>query len=160
MCNITQVQHSYPLSTEQKFAVAQAITKLHSTAFLTPSLYVNVSYIPSEPQGDFFLAGKPMLPASPNRITASVRMSPSRTKEMFDEVALKVEAIWYDIVNRQDKSNGAVNGSHGATKEEAKAKKLHGVVFQGIIAAAENGILLPSVSDPLLVEDGHFCPSY
>lgn len=140
-----QIQHSYPLSAQQKLALAQAITKLHSSYFLTPLLYVNVNDIPSEPAGDYFLAGKPMLPASANRITVSVRTSPSRTKEMFDDVALQVEAIWYDIVHEQQPS-GKLNGHHDTSKQEKKAKKLHGVAFQGIISAAENGILLPSVS--------------
>ena len=36
------VEHSYPLSLQQKTALAERITKLHATAFSTPSMFVQV----------------------------------------------------------------------------------------------------------------------
>ncbi|KIW83267.1 hypothetical protein Z517_02512 [Fonsecaea pedrosoi CBS 271.37] len=39
-----EIQHTYPLTRAQKHRFAQAVTRLHSTTFLTPSLFVNVSF--------------------------------------------------------------------------------------------------------------------
>jgi hypothetical protein len=108
---------------------------------------VNIVFNPTEPTGDFFLAGKPVVPAPPNRIMATVRTSPKRTKERFDAFAQKIEHAWYEVVNgaKNHEAKGAYD--HAAiSPEEKKARKLHIVSFSPVITALENGIYLPSVS--------------
>jgi phenylpyruvate tautomerase PptA (4-oxalocrotonate tautomerase family) len=101
---LPKVQHTYPLTLPQKQSFAKAITHLHSTFFLTPSLFVNVSFhrlAPDNGDNTYFLAGEPMAhnAAGPNRILAQVRTSPKRTKAIFDDLAEKIERKWYEIVN-------------------------------------------------------------
>lgn len=136
-----QVYHSLTLTREQKDRVVAALTKLHSTTFRTPTLFVNVRFVPTEPHGDFYVGGTRTEPESPNRIMALVRMGADRSKKMFDDLALKIEAEWNDIVGYNSKL-------HQETNEE-KARKLHLVAFTSIIGARENGILLPGVSNIL-----------
>ncbi|KIW82403.1 hypothetical protein Z517_05430 [Fonsecaea pedrosoi CBS 271.37] len=146
---IYSIQHSYPLTQEQKAALAQKITVLHSTEYLTPSLFVNVHFVAGEPAGDFFVAGKPYNRgvSSPNRIFATVRTGPKRTKERFDAFALRLQSAWYDVVNNGTATAG-VNGHGGEiTKEEKLARKLHFIAFQPVIAALENGVLIPSADN-------------
>lgn len=135
--------------------LAQHITQLHSTEFLTPSLFVNVAFFPTEPVGDFFLAGKPVSLASPNRIMGLVRTGPKRTKERFDAFGQRLQEKWYEVVNgptTEEDGAAASNGVSGGgghqqqSLEERKAKKLHFVAFTPIIAAIENGVTIPSVS--------------
>lgn len=57
---------------------------------------------------------------------------PGRSKETFDEVARKIEGIWEDVV---------VNTDGGE-----KGRKLHFIVFTTILAAVENGVVIPGVS--------------
>jgi hypothetical protein len=139
------------LTPYQKSLLAERITVLHSTEYLTPSLFVNVIFRPAEPVGEFFLAGKPYNNGvtSPNRIMGTVRMGPKRTKERFDNFAKKLEAAWYEVVNgpKQAGQANGTNGHHGElSKEERRARKLHIVGFDGVITGIENGVVLPSVS--------------
>jgi hypothetical protein len=139
------------LTPYQKSLLAERITVLHSTEYLTPSLFVNVIFRPAEPVGEFFLAGKPYNNGvtSPNRIMGTVRMGPKRTKERFDNFAKRLEAAWYEVVNgpKQAGQANGTNGHHGElSKEERRARKLHIVGFDGVITGIENGVVLPSVS--------------
>jgi hypothetical protein len=133
------------LTTYQKNLLAQHITSLHSYEFLTPSLYINVVFNPTEATGDFFLAGKPMAPIPPNRIMATVRTSTKRTKDRFDKFAKKIESAWYEVVNGP-KEQGVTNDNVTISAEDKKRRKLHIVAFIPVITALENGIYLPSVS--------------
>ncbi|KAH8806042.1 hypothetical protein F5884DRAFT_902973 [Xylogone sp. PMI_703] len=133
------VQHSYPLTREQKDRVAEAITRLHSTMFHTPSMFVNIRFIATEPQGDFYVAGTPTEPASPNRILALVRMGADRTKKMFDDLSEEIEKEWNKIVKYD-------STLHPATTED-KAKKLHIISWTAVIGARENGVLLPGTGE-------------
>jgi hypothetical protein len=133
------------LTTYQKKLLAQHITTLHSYEFLTPSLYVNVVFNPTEATGDFFLAGKPMAPIPPNRIMATVRTSPKRTKDRFDEFAKRIESAWYEVVNGPNE-HGVTNDNVTISADDKKRRKLHIVAFSPVITALENGIYLPSVS--------------
>jgi hypothetical protein len=130
--------------------LAQKLTHLHSTIFVTPSIFVNVKFTPStalENEGDYFLAGKPVTPRSPNRIIGLVRTGSGRTQEMFDDLSAKIEKAWYDVVNSEnvDDSNnaGALNGSK--LSGDKKAKKLHWVSFIPIMGVRENGVKIPDV---------------
>jgi len=150
-----EVQHTYPLTLQQKEAIAKSITHLHSTTFLTPSLFVNVSFHRlaankgKDDENTYFLAGEQVAhnAAGPNRILAMVRQGPNRTKAHFDDLAAKIEDKWYEVVNAQGtdgKLNGHVNGD---AKAEKAAKKLHIVVFYPMIAARENGVTIPDAGN-------------
>ncbi|KAJ9615408.1 hypothetical protein H2200_001483 [Cladophialophora chaetospira] len=138
------VQHTYPLTPSQKHAFAKAITELHSTTFLTPSLFVNVSFHhlqPRDQENVYFLAGEPVAhnSAGPNRILAQVRTSPKRTKAIWDDVAKRLEDKWYEIVNDEG-MNGQQNGD---AKADKAAKKMHVITFYPMLAARENGVTIP-----------------
>jgi hypothetical protein len=76
---------------------------------LTPSLFVNVTFhhLKPGPENDdnvYFLAGEPVAhnAAGPNRLLANVRMSPARTKAMFDDLARKLEDSWDEVVGLKE----------------------------------------------------------
>ncbi|KAL1875573.1 hypothetical protein Plec18167_005509 [Paecilomyces lecythidis] len=133
-----EICHSTPLTPAQKSQLAQSITRLHSTTFHTPSLFVNVRFTSPEPVGDYFVAGKPMQPTSPNRIIATVRTGGSRTKEVFDEVGRQIGRFWDDIVVNADGAKG---------NDVRKARKLHFTVFAPMLAAVENGVVIPGAGE-------------
>lgn len=110
---------------------------MHATYFNTPRLFVNVRFLPSEPQGDCFVAGKPTEPAATNRVLALVRFSTARTKEDFDKLAVKIQDAWNDIV-------GFNTEPHEITDED-RMLKMHMVGFTVVLAVRENGVTLPSV---------------
>ncbi|KIW65151.1 hypothetical protein, variant [Phialophora macrospora] len=139
-----EVQHTYPLTLSQKHAFAKAITELHSTTFLTPSLFVNVSFHLLQPRNEentYFLAGEPVAHnnAGPNRVLAMVRTSPNRTKAIWDDLAGKLEEKWYEVVDGE-KPNGHQNGDANG---DTAAKKLHFITFYPMLAARENGVTIP-----------------
>jgi phenylpyruvate tautomerase PptA (4-oxalocrotonate tautomerase family) len=143
-----QIQHTYPLTQDQKSSIARSITSLHSRTFLTPSLFVNVTFHhlkPDNGENAFFLAGEPLShnAAGPNRILAQVRQSPKRTKADFDGLAEKINQAWDEAlqVSANDTSNGV-------SKADYAAKKLHFVAFSPMITGIENGIAIPDVSIP------------
>jgi hypothetical protein len=81
----------------------------------------------------------------------TVRTSPKRTKERFDEFATRLEAAWYEVVNgpKEEGTKNGVNGHHGELSQaERRARKLHIVGFGPVITGIENGVVLPSVSSP------------
>jgi hypothetical protein len=123
---------------------------LHSTEYLTPSLFVNVIFTPAEPPGNFYLAGKPYNNGltAPNRLMGTVRVGPQRTKERWDKFARQLEAAWYDVVNgpKEAGEQNGVTGHAELSKEERRARKLHLAGFVPVVAGIENGVVLPSVS--------------
>ncbi|KAL6250125.1 hypothetical protein RBB50_002426 [Rhinocladiella similis] len=156
---IDQIQHTYPLTPTQKHSIARSITHLHSTTFLTPSLFVNVvfQYLPAssssastnpadstaneqEDDPTYYLAGDPVShhPHGPNRILAQVRTSPARTKAIFDDLATRIEKAWYDAVNFDPSSD---------TQKDKAAKKMHMITFYPMIAARENGVTIPDAGN-------------
>jgi hypothetical protein len=136
------------LSRPQKDALAEFITRLHSTTFLTPSLFVNVRFTRPEPAGDYYLAGKPQLPYTPNRIMAVVRVSPTRTKDKFDEMAVKIHEKWDEVVNDP---TIAVKLGNISEKDATRHRKLHFVVFHPMVAAVEKGIIIAGVRFSLVI---------
>lgn len=146
-----EVQHTYPLTPSQKATFARHITHLHSTTFLTPSLFVNVSFthlLPDNGTNTYFLAGELVAHnnAGPNRILAQVRTSPKRTKAIFDDLAGRIEGKWYEVVNGgEGKSNGSV--TNGDAKADKAAKKMHFITFYPMLAARENGVTIPDAGN-------------
>jgi hypothetical protein len=111
--------------------------------FLTPTLFVNVRFTRPEQDADFYLAGKPRQPNSPNGILAMVRTGPTRPKEKYDQMAVKIQDKWYKVVNDP---NIAVKLGHMTEREERRHKKLHFVVFHPMTAAVKNSAIIPGVS--------------
>jgi len=146
-----QVNHSYPLTLSQKTTLAEAITKLHSRKFKTPSIFVNVKFHAEDASADeYFMAGQ-VRPNSTNRIDAMVRTSEKRTKKDFDELALKVESAWYDVVIGEVETEGSNKGKRKNVNEQSDktrdAVKLLFVVFHPMIAALENGVTIPGAGE-------------
>jgi len=147
---VYQIHHTIPLTRYQKDTLAQRITVLHSTEYLTPSLFVNVNFVLTKATGDFYLAGKPYNNGltSPNIITGTVRTSPKRTIPRWNDFAKKLEEVWYEVVNgatEKGATNGHANGE--ISKEERRARKLHLVGFNGVITGLENGVVLPTADN-------------
>ncbi|KAH8159263.1 hypothetical protein CIB48_g8981 [Xylaria polymorpha] len=86
--------HTVPLSPQQQDSLAEAITTLHTTFFTTPSLFVNVRFISADVYRSY-VGGKRR---QSNILTARVRTSPARKREMFEELCLKVAEVWKNIV--------------------------------------------------------------
>ena len=149
------IQHSVPLTKPQKQQLADKITHLHATTFTTPSLFVNMQFTSLDPSdGNYFIAGKPR-PEGYNRITGMVRTSESRTKKDFDNIAEKIEQIWDEVVrgidpeNEKEKEGDDKNKKKNEESEsEREAKKLRAVFLYPMVAARENGVVIPTVSRP------------
>lgn len=139
-----QVSHCIPLSREQKDAIAECITDLHATTFVTPRLFVNVVFNQPGPVGDIYAGAKSRGQTVPNHIRATVRVGPSRPKAMYDEVAIKIVKRWDEVVN--DAKLGAQSLGHLSAKQQMHAKQLHGIVFCPMVAALESGVIVPGVS--------------
>jgi phenylpyruvate tautomerase PptA (4-oxalocrotonate tautomerase family) len=145
-----EVQHSYPLTTKQRQQIAESITHLHSTTFLTPSIFVHVKFHANDASDNtYFLAGKPRT-TSVNRIIAMVRTSEGRTKKHWDELAARIENAWYNAVSGEVISEGKDEGKRKEEVNDAdskkQAKKLVIVAFYSMVGARENGHTIPTVS--------------
>jgi hypothetical protein len=106
-------------------------------------MFVNVAFTQPPPLGGLYSGGKPRGTTVPNNIRALVRTGPSRSKAMFDQVAVKISDRWDEIVN--DASLGARSLDHLTEKQQKGLKKLHAVVFSSFEAAMENEMIIPSV---------------
>jgi hypothetical protein len=140
---LSKISHCIPLSREQKDALAEFITNLHATTFVTPRLFVNITFDQPGPIGDFYSGGKPRGQTVPNHIRATVRVGPTRPKEKYDEVATKIQSRWDEVVD--DATLGALPLGNLTAKEERHFKKLHGIIFCPMVAALENGVIVPGV---------------
>lgn len=147
------VEHSFPLTLHQKSQLATAITKLHSSKFLTPSVFVHVNFKSSDATDqNYFVAGTPRTDST-NRIVGLVRTSESRTQEHWQELAHDIEEAWYDAVNGEiiegGKNEGKRKNALSDTQNVIEAKKIRLVTFYPMIAVRENGDAIPQVSDCL-----------
>jgi phenylpyruvate tautomerase PptA (4-oxalocrotonate tautomerase family) len=155
-----EIQYSFPLTRQHKTELASQITRLHATAFTTPSLFVNVNFTDVDASAEsYFIAGKPR-PNGCNRITGMVRTSDKRTKNDFDTLAEKIEDIWNQVVRRiEPHLEEDAKGGEGSKKEKNKkkgqpeetekgreAKRLHAIFLYPMVAARESGIVIPTVS--------------
>jgi hypothetical protein len=75
----------------------------------------------------YFIAGKVRQDCT-NRIIATVRTSPSRSKADFDALAEKIESAWYDAVKgeviEEGKDKGKRKGEVDETEVKANAERL------------------------------------
>lgn len=125
-----EVHHSYPLTEQQRDAIASSITQLHATRFTTPSMFVHVQFVRSDESGNtnYYMAGKRRSAVS-NRIVGVVRTSQTRTKADFDALAQEIEEAWYSTVG----------GEHG----QDATKKLTLVAFTPLLTVREAGVAAP-----------------
>ncbi|KAM0426427.1 hypothetical protein ACHAPT_008474 [Fusarium lateritium] len=132
-----QVYHSYPLDKDQRQSIATSITNLHCAAFTTPSFFVHVHFIQEDASaGNYFLAGQPHT-ATSNRIIGIVRMSATRSKSAFDELAAQIEGAWYEtleIVAPAEKKEWS---------QDDERKRLMKVTFVPMITIREGGMAIP-----------------
>lgn len=121
-----EIRHTSDLSAKQQDALAQGITKIHSTKFTTPKLFVNVLFTPFADRV-YFAGG---LPKRGNHIIANVRVGPSRTKQDWDDLSNEVVALWEEVV-----------GTDGG-------KELHSFfILGGLEGGYECGFPIPSAGD-------------
>jgi len=111
------VEHVYPLTRSQCDALAQKITDIHCTMFAVPSFLMNIQFHDASTHNTY-VAGKRKLS---NRIKANVRVGPSRPREVFDELAMKLEDAWYEVVGKDGKEKELrcvlINGGRVAGRE-------------------------------------------
>ncbi|SMR58732.1 unnamed protein product [Zymoseptoria tritici ST99CH_3D1] len=86
-----------PLSESQQDALAEAITRIHSTKFTTPRLFVNVKFTDVSKQRTY-VGGKRH---QGNHIFANVRVGPSRTPADWDDLSKQVVGAWEDVVQSE-----------------------------------------------------------
>jgi len=119
------ISHATPLSSSQKDTLASEITKVHTSLFTTPSLFVNVRFTPAD-QHVGYVGGKKI---QTNSISAHVRHGPARGKEMYDSLVRKVSEVWGSVVKEDKDIRIFVLGDivagfeHGFTLPEAGGDK-------------------------------------
>ncbi|KAM5372613.1 hypothetical protein ACJZ2D_007387 [Fusarium nematophilum] len=90
-----EVTHTAPLDSSQKDALAEAITEIHSRAFLVPRFYINVFFTDASHQPTY-VGGRRR---ATNRITGRVRRGPTRTQDDFNALCTRINAAWRRIVH-------------------------------------------------------------
>ncbi|GAB7350764.1 hypothetical protein MBLNU459_g1308t1 [Dothideomycetes sp. NU459] len=145
-----EVEHIFPLTERQKDELAEAITKIHSSHFSTPKIFVNVRFTNVEGHSTY-VAGKrneiqlqspktngwgsvrpPQRKA--NRIFAYVRHGPSRTQSDYDAVSVALTNAWDEIVPLPQ-----VKRSLPAPDTELRLVMFYGA----IVAGTEAGFSIP-----------------
>ena len=91
-----EIKHHIPLTTSQKDELAQAITRIHSTKFRTPKLFVNVAFTDVS-NADTYVAGRRL---TANHLHAHVRNNASRSRSDWKDIADQYQKAWDDIVGK------------------------------------------------------------
>ncbi|KAL1645164.1 hypothetical protein SLS58_003869 [Diplodia intermedia] len=117
------VSHKDPLNTSQRDELAAAITKIHTTVFTTPSLFVNVKF-EDVSDASYYVGGKP---TRVNAIHAHVRPGASRPRSAYDELCRQL---------RRDAWERVLLPGGGPPLD---AIFVHGT----IVAGEERGVMLP-----------------
>lgn len=113
------VQHATQLTSAQQDALAAAITRIHSTKFTTPKMFVNVTF-QDVSTAVMYTGGRR---ANKNFITANVRHGPSRTQGDYADLIGQIQKAW---------------------EKEVPGEPLRGFVVMGsIVAGMEADLLLP-----------------
>lgn len=146
------VEHSFPLSMQQKTDLAERITKIHTTAFKTPSMFVNVKFYQEDASAhNYFVAGQPKDGAN-NRIMGYVRSSSGRKREHFDKLTEEIENAWYVVLGERsdDDEDGEKkkDGNKDSSSSAKEAKELLSITLIGGIIVREKGYAIPEVCSP------------
>ncbi|KAF2834436.1 hypothetical protein M501DRAFT_1001204 [Patellaria atrata CBS 101060] len=124
---VYEIHHCIDISDSQKDQLAEAITKLHSSRFTTPSLFVNVRFHDSS-SIPHYVAGKRK---SFNIIIVHLRPGPDRPRSALDALTNFLTDLWNTIM------------SPSSTSE-----KLHTTFLLNTIAGGqEAGFLLPEAGN-------------
>ncbi|KAK7225224.1 hypothetical protein V2G26_013227 [Clonostachys chloroleuca] len=123
-----EISHSYSLTPADREALANGITSLHCTTF-TPSLFVNILFSPIKDE-EYWYGGKRK--TNSNRIFAHVRGGSNRSSESFAKLAKDLEAIWDNVVGKEESDVGPGN-----------LKILQAVFIIPGITAREEGLAIP-----------------
>ncbi|MCJ1305423.1 hypothetical protein MMC08_008237 [Hypocenomyce scalaris] len=125
-----EVEHTIHLSPEQLDKLAEAITRIHTRAFTTPSLFVNIRFT-NVAQQVTYVGGKPK---RANRILASVRSGGGRSNDQFEKICKDITEEWDSIV--------------GTSAPEYKLRAVF--VLGTITTAMEAGFMLPQAGDDVI----------
>ncbi|KAK0659033.1 hypothetical protein DIS24_g4248 [Lasiodiplodia hormozganensis] len=117
------ISHKDPISPTQRDGLAAAVTKIHTTVFTTPSLFVNVKFEDAS-DASYYVGGKP---ARVNAIHAHVRPGSSRPRSMYDDLCRQLRQAW----------------EHNLSGPSLDTIFVHGT----IIAGEEQGIMLPEAGN-------------
>lgn len=140
------VEHSFPLTLEQKSHLADRITKLHAQTFTTPSIFVQVKYYQQDASSHNHFVGGKSRDETTNRIIAYVRSSAERKKEHFDKLAEQIENAWYIALGERAEEGDEGKQKKETPQREKDAKELLSIGFVGGLVGREKGFLLPEVS--------------
>jgi phenylpyruvate tautomerase PptA (4-oxalocrotonate tautomerase family) len=126
------VQHAVALTISQQDELAEELTKLHSTRFTTPRLFVNISFVDVS-NATIYVAGRRKIS---NTIQAFVRAGPSRTQQDWDDHCRDIAAAWDRIIG---------SGLPKIRRAEPDQDySLRGVVIMGgLLAGYEAGFTIP-----------------
>lgn len=140
--------HPHLLTPSQRRSLAESLTRIHTTLFSTPSLFVNVRFtnaaggpsaaigkLETAPADDAtsFAGGKE---SRTNIIAAHVRHGPSRPREKYDELCRLVKDAWDQVVVDPQ------------GKTEAEENRLHTIFVLGdIVAGWERGFSIPGAGE-------------
>ncbi|KAK4544440.1 hypothetical protein LTR36_004331 [Oleoguttula mirabilis] len=127
-----EIQHHISLTSSQKDDLAIAITRIHSTKFLTPKMFVNVTYTDVS-ETRTYIGGKQR---TGNHIKANVRSGPSRTQEDWNDLSRQIAAAWDDIVGK-----GLPKVRRAAPDPDTSLRSV--ILLGGLVGGLEAGFILP-----------------
>ncbi|EMC91606.1 hypothetical protein BAUCODRAFT_27894 [Baudoinia panamericana UAMH 10762] len=131
---IYNVQHHILLTPSQQDDLAAAITRIHSTKFSTPRMFVNVVFTDTSSTRTY-IGGKQR---KGNHIVANVRSGPSRTQDDWNEAAAQIAKAWDEII-------GVGLPKVKRSDKEGVDTKLRSLIFLGgMIGGLEAGFVLPA----------------
>jgi len=120
------------MTVSQQDELAEAITRIHSEKFTTPTLFVNV-YFEDVSSHATYVGGKLR---RANHIRANVRAGPSRTPEDWDELCNSIQQAWKDIVG-----TGLPKVKRAAPEPDTTLRSI--ILLGDIIGGQEAGFSLP-----------------
>lgn len=125
-----EIQHICPLTPSQQDDLALAITRIHSTKFTTPKMFVNVKFTDATSHITY-VGGKRR---QGNHIIANVRAGPSRTQKDWDSLCHEIMSEWNRIVPMPKVKRSAPDEDH--TLRSC-------ILLGGIIGGYEAGFMIP-----------------
>jgi phenylpyruvate tautomerase PptA (4-oxalocrotonate tautomerase family) len=138
-----EIQHVVPLTDAQKDALAEAITKIHSTIFTTPRVAINVRYTDVS-KVLMYIAGKRR---QGNHIVGNVRVGPGRSQKDFDNECLEILAAWNSIVATPEEKENA---------PDLDLRMRSCFLLGGMVAGYEAGFLIPPAGGDVEWLHDHF----
>lgn len=126
---IYDIQHVVSLTPSQQDELAEAITKIHSTKFSTPRMFVQVKFTDTS-NNLTYIGGKRR---QGNHIVANVRVGPSRTQQDWDRLCVEIQDAWNGIV--------PMPTVKGGKPQDFTLRSC--IILGGMTAGLEAGFILP-----------------